>query len=551
METLERLGKYQLRGTLGRGAMGVVHDAWDPALARRVAIKTVRLPADPDPEMAEEIARFRRGAQAAARLSHPNIVAVHEYGEEAGLAYIVMAFVDGPTLKAVLDRQERLALPAVARVMQGLLAGLGYSHAQGVVHRDIKPANILLAADGSARIADFGIARIAAGGLTQAGTLLGTPAYMAPEQFLGEPVDARADLYAAGVVLYQLLTGDRPFDGSVTAVMHKALHTEPPPPSCLAVTVPPALDGVVARAMAKRPQDRFPSADTFAAALRAACAAGGTAPAGEATLAVPRRPPPRRRRWRWALLAAGGTAAVAALCGEWLLRPGPPGSAAVAHGALAEVLEHAPCAVVRIGRQADGAPDLAGVVGTAAEAALRVQAMDSAGGTVPAWHVRAVAPVFCPALDLMRPFALAPSGLGLTLAGGVTALRDGERIVPRIAAPEFPAVLRVDYFGHDGSVLHLTPTVADPERVSAPGQVLTLGAGGTGPAAWEAGPPYGTDLIVAVASSVALALPADAPADAAEPADRYLHDLAAAIAAAQQAGTRIAAAVLAVQTESP
>jgi predicted Ser/Thr protein kinase len=555
METLERLGKYQLRGTLGRGAMGVVHDGWDEALARRVAIKTVRLPPDPDPDTAEEIARFRRGAQAAARLSHPNIVPVYEYGEEAGLAYIVMAFVDGPSLKALLDRQERLALPALARVMEGLLAGLGYSHAQGVVHRDIKPANILLAPDGTARIADFGIARIAAGGLTQTGTLLGTPAYMAPEQFLGEAVDARADVYAAGVVLYQLLTGERPFDGSVTAIMHKALHSDPPPPSCLAVTIPPGLDAVVARAMAKRPQDRYRTAEAFAAALRAALAAGPALPQGEATVVLSPLPPPSpphggRRRWRRVLLAAGGSAAGAALCGEWLLRSGAPLPVEGPPDALRALLAGAPCAVVRAGRQADGAPDLAGVVGSTAEGALRAQAADRSGGAVPAWHVQTVPPVFCPALDLLRPYALTPSGLMVTLAGGDTTLRDGERILPRLAMPDFPAVLRVDYFGHDGTVLHLTPTAADPPRMAAARQVLTLGADGAGAPAWEAGPPYGTDLIVAIASAAPLALPTDREADATEPAAPYLLALAAAIATARQAGTRVTAALLAVETRA-
>ncbi len=159
--------------------------------------------------------------------------------------------------------EGRLALPEVRRVMQDLLRGLQYSHGRGVVHRDVKPGNLILTTENEVKIADFGIARIEASELTQAGTVMGTPAYMAPEQLMGQPIDGRADLYAAGVILYQLLTGERPFTGSLTAIMHKALHTEPPPPSALSVSAGPELDRVVARAMAKRPADRFPSADAF------------------------------------------------------------------------------------------------------------------------------------------------------------------------------------------------------------------------------------------------------------------------------------------------
>ena len=181
-----------------------------------------------------------------------------DYGETNDLAYIVMEFVDGPPLKTLLDKQERFALADTVRVMEDLLAGLQFSHERGVVHRDIKPANVMLTSTGQAKIADFGIARIESSSMTQAGTLLGTPAYMSPEQFMGQVVDARTDIYSSGVLLYQLLTGERPFEGGMSAIMHKALNTEPPAPSQLSVTAPPSFDAVVRRAMAKRPEDRFP-----------------------------------------------------------------------------------------------------------------------------------------------------------------------------------------------------------------------------------------------------------------------------------------------------
>jgi tRNA A-37 threonylcarbamoyl transferase component Bud32 len=273
MSAVESLGKYEVRRQLGRGAMGTVYEGFDPVIERIVAIKTVRLPESADDETAEEIARFRREAQAAGRLIHPNIVGVFDYGETADLAYIVMEFVDGPPLKNLLDKNERFPLARIVQIMDDLLAGLQFSHERGVVHRDIKPANLMLTKSGQAKIADFGIARIESSSMTQAGTVLGTPAYMSPEQFMGQVVDARSDIYSSGVLLYQLLTGERPFEGSMSAIMHKALNTEAPLPSQISVTAPRPFDGVVKRAMAKRPEDRYASAAEFLAAIKAAAVA--------------------------------------------------------------------------------------------------------------------------------------------------------------------------------------------------------------------------------------------------------------------------------------
>ena len=276
----QRLGKYEIRGILGKGAMGTVYDARDPVIDRRVAIKTITLPDPSDTEAQDELERFKREAQAAGRLTHRNIVGVFDYGETDTLAYIVMEFVDGNSLKGVMEKQERFPVAETVRVMEALLEGLQFSHERGVVHRDIKPANVMITLDGQVKIADFGIARIESSSMTQAGTIMGTPAYMSPEQFMGQTVDARTDIYSAGVVLYQMLTGERPFEGSMTAIMHKALNTTPPRPSELSVTAPAALDEVVAKAMAKRPEQRFASANEFAQALRAAFNGAGAPSAG-------------------------------------------------------------------------------------------------------------------------------------------------------------------------------------------------------------------------------------------------------------------------------
>jgi serine/threonine-protein kinase len=280
------LGKYELRKVLGKGAMGTVYEGFDPAIARQVAIKTVKFPQADDPQAQEEFARFKREAQAAGRLTHPNIVGVYEYGETPDLACIVMEYVDGSTLKQLLDRGEVFEISAIVRIMESLLAGLQYSHDRGVIHRDIKPANIMLTESGEVKIADFGIARLENSSMTQTGTMLGTPAYMSPEQFMGTLVDARTDIYSSGVLLYQLLTGEKPFEGSINSIMHKVLNTEPPLPSVLSVAVPPAFDAVVKRAMRKRPEDRYGSAAEFSRALRAAYDARPAAPVAAADLAL-------------------------------------------------------------------------------------------------------------------------------------------------------------------------------------------------------------------------------------------------------------------------
>ena len=345
--------KYEVRGTLGAGAMGTVYDAVDRVIERRVAIKVVNRPKEDDPEAVEAHARFRREAQAAGRLSHPNIVGVYDYGENATQAWIVMELVEGGSLKGRLDKNQRFTIPEIVQIMGEVCAALNYSHQRGVVHRDIKPGNIMMTTDGQVKIADFGIARLENSSMTQVGTLIGTPSYMAPEQFRGEPVDLRADIWAAGVMLYQLLTGEKPFEGGFSAVMHKALHTEPPPPSQLSVTTPRAFDAVIAKALAKRPDDRFRSAAEFGEAIRAAAAAPGEAePAGlpdlpglneDATVVTARpapgggtmqRPPPApqpvpaaaagtKKGPPVAAIAGGAGALVVAAAAGWYFLAGP------------------------------------------------------------------------------------------------------------------------------------------------------------------------------------------------------------------------------------
>lgn len=247
--------------------MGMVYEGFDPVIERKVAIKTI-LSEHLSDGGASAIARFKREAQAGGRLQHPGIVAVHEYGEDADFAYIVMEYVDGHELRRVMRERGRFELSDAVEVMRQLLSALGYSHERGVVHRDIKPANVMVLAGLHVKVMDFGIARIESSSMTQVGTVLGTPTHMAPEQLMGETADGRTDLWAAGVIFYELLTGRSPFAAeSPAAVMHRVMQGEPMPPSRLLADVPAAFDAVVERALRKRAEQRFQSAREFSDAI--------------------------------------------------------------------------------------------------------------------------------------------------------------------------------------------------------------------------------------------------------------------------------------------
>ncbi|HRD98531.1 MAG TPA: serine/threonine-protein kinase, partial [Rubrivivax sp.] len=286
---LETLGRYRLVRILGRGAMGVVYEAQDERLGRTVAIKTVlRNHLDNETTAQDYAARFVREAQAAARLSHPNIVTVYDFGEHDDLSYIVMEFVSGRELAELFRSGHRFTLPQALQIMAELLDALAYAHAQGVVHRDVKPANVLVDQAGHVKLADFGVARISSGGQdrTMPGTMVGTPSYMSPEQILGQPVGSRTDIFAAGVVLYQFLTGRQPFEGQgMFDVQRRILQEEPTPPSRVFAGLPPVLDGIVLRALAKQPENRYETAAAFAQDLRLLAADYLPAPGLPATAA--------------------------------------------------------------------------------------------------------------------------------------------------------------------------------------------------------------------------------------------------------------------------
>jgi eukaryotic-like serine/threonine-protein kinase len=268
MQHPDKLGKYPITGVIGQGAMGVVYKALDPVIQRPVAIKTIHKALLGDADPVEMAARFRNEAQAVGRLSHPGIVQIYEYGEDETTAYIAMEYVEGRNLEKLLQARPRLPEGDLLSVMDQLLDALDAAHRVGVWHRDVKPANLLVTQGGQVKLTDFGIARIEHLALTQVASMIGTPGYMAPEQYVGEGLSHRVDLFAAGVLLWRLLTGTVPFAGPPQTVMYKILNEQPPAPSTVAGS-DPFFDGVVARALAKDPAQRFATAAEFRQALAA------------------------------------------------------------------------------------------------------------------------------------------------------------------------------------------------------------------------------------------------------------------------------------------
>lgn len=248
--------------------MGTVYQAIDPLIERTVAIKTINLDLSKD-ERAEFEERFYREAKSAGRLSHANIVTIYDVGETDDIAYIAMEFVKGESLREVLDSGVVLPVDVIVRIASRIASALNYAHENNVVHRDIKPANIMITPGYEAKIMDFGIAQISTGSRTQLGTVLGSPKYMAPEQVEGQAVDGKTDIFALGVVLYEMLTGATPFTGdNLSAIMYKILNEIPVPPSTINPRVPPVFDQIIRRALAKRPEDRYQTAREFARDLR-------------------------------------------------------------------------------------------------------------------------------------------------------------------------------------------------------------------------------------------------------------------------------------------
>jgi len=263
-------GRYEVIEPIGQGAMGTVYKGLDPAIDRPVALKTIRLDNIIDSnEMNELKERLSREAKAAGSLSHPNIVTIYDVGEEQSLQYIAMEFLDGKTLEALLASGYQWDYKTLCKIMIQISEALDFAHERGIIHRDIKPANMMLLNDDRIKVMDFGIARLAQSNITQSGVALGTPNYISPEQLKGQSIDRRSDIFSLGVVLYEMLTNQKPFKGNtISALIYSILHTTPPPPSEINIDVPRIFDKITAKALAKDPDLRFQTAREMANILR-------------------------------------------------------------------------------------------------------------------------------------------------------------------------------------------------------------------------------------------------------------------------------------------
>jgi serine/threonine-protein kinase len=332
----ERFGRYEVIDEIGDGAMGRVYRAWDPGVNRVVAVKTIKSEYLTRETADEYLRRFRREAQSAGGLNHPAIVRVFDLGDD----FLVMELLEGRTLHRLIREEGRLAPEAALRLLAPVAEAVDHAHRAGIVHRDIKPANIIVQPNGQPKLMDFGVAKIEASVMTTAGQILGSPSYMSPEQIAGENVTGRSDLYSLAVVAYEMLTGQPPFQGkTITQVIYKVMHEAPPPPRLWNTALPARYDDVFARALAKDPAARFPTAGEFVAALDikeleyvlsepVATAPPAVTPPSDDSPTILTLPPaaPRRvtadRSPRKLALAAAGLLALIAI--SWLaLRRGP------------------------------------------------------------------------------------------------------------------------------------------------------------------------------------------------------------------------------------
>jgi serine/threonine protein kinase len=270
---VEQIGRYQVLEELGRGAMGIVYKAQDPAIGRTIAIKSIRLN-----ELTDEDERVRlrerlfREAQSAGILSHPGIVTIYDIAEQDGMAYIFMEFVNGPPLEKMLKHEQTPDKETLLSIFRQVAAALDYAHKKGIVHRDIKPANIMIHEDGTAKVTDFGVAKILSQSMTVSGTMMGTPSYMSPEQVQGGAISGRTDQFALAVIAYEVLTGEKPFSAEyIPTLLYKIVREEPAAPQRLNPTLGPQVEAVLRRALMKDPVERFESCTEFVNALAAAC----------------------------------------------------------------------------------------------------------------------------------------------------------------------------------------------------------------------------------------------------------------------------------------
>ena len=587
MTTPTKLGKYELEPLpIGEGGMAIVYKGLDPHLGQPVAIKVILKAHLAGPRANELRQRFKTEAIAGQRLRHPNIVPVYAYGEQQDCPYIVMKFVEGRQLKDILDDGYRYSVPEALSFMEQLLQALDYAHSEGVVHRDIKPSNIMCSETGQILVADFGIAKVDASTLTKTGIAIGTYGYMAPEQCLGTESDRRADIFAAGVILYQLLTGERPFQAdSGAAVVYQVLHVEPVKPSDRNGQIPLALDDVVAKAMAKRREERYQSAREFASALKQAVASPPSRPGGamESMPTLPGTVPGVEARQQSkiskTLLA---TAGIFIMVSIWFLSqedvraPKPDlgagsskravlssnGSATQSDGSPSETASPAPEVlnrqlgdIVASVECAELEPTLTALREVVLSGYLKPEDREWVERDIARlpgvkgvrFKAETLAWPYCELRRLLRPYEAAnrsrqdergrASGVRLTPRRPDGWYQAGERLVLSLRAPDLDSYLYVDYFMLDGSVVHQFPVTASQQERQPPFKDFPLGEGG-GARQWQIAPPFGSEMLVAIAAQDPLF---DAPRPELDASKEYLPALTQALQQARTKGSLVLA----------
>lgn len=575
--------------------MGVVYQAYDPEIQQPVAIKTIQkeLLNPEEKDCQARLERFKQEVIAGRRLKHPNIVAIYEYGRDEETCYIVMELVRGKQLKDYFSEGYQFTLSEIIAIMLQLLDALDYAHRHGVIHRDIKPGNIMLTEGEQIQVADFGIAKLDDSSLTKTGMVLGTPSYMAPEQCLGQHVDARTDIFSAGVVLYQFLTGEKPFSGdSPLTTMHQVLNATPVNPSVLNVHIPKALDGIVQKALSKRPDERFQSAREFAEALRAVYESfktakhdaapvpspaeqvfaklEGTFEEGTLTLAAgaldqslspaievaPVNVTVSKPRQPLLGLGIAGIIFVIGLASAWvlfvhepvqeliekpdgqsvdagleeqkLIQKERPATDVLVQSRLKALLASFNCAQIETTVDDQNRLILQGHLKPEDLPRLEREIAGLPGAEQMISKVETLIWPYCEVMEILAPFKLGANKQALDFGPKQHTTRyvQGDHLVLGLTAPSYDAYLYVDYYQIDGGVVHMLPATPAQHKRYPAGQSFTIGEPKKGGKQWQVQPPFGTELIVILASRDPLF---QTPRPEIEPAQDYLVALREAI----------------------
>jgi serine/threonine-protein kinase len=501
----ETLGKYKIIAVLGEGSMGIVYKAIDPDIQDYVALKTIHKHLLEGKDRAVILQRLINEVKAGRLLRHPNIVAMYDYQEDDDICFLVMEYVEGKTLKQIMQDNPIFNDQEIFRIMNQLLDGLQAAHNQGVIHRDIKPENLILKNNGDVRIADFGIARLDNSTMTIDGSVLGSPAYMSPEQCMGKQVDARSDLFSAGVVLYQLLTGEKPFFGmTFMETMQQILHSQPLMPTIRNQDLEIQWDAVVTKALAKHVDQRFQTAADFQQGL--------TDMARHQLVDNQQTKPTRWLLW----LNTGIVFSVLIGYGYWWITQNmiettetfpviKTDSSVPLDQQLNQLLTDYECDELLYTIDSNNTINVSGYISVSSEQPLHTVLSNLAATSNQRLDIKLIpiADQNCELLSILQPFVqrnnLQKHGLQIEPNQHESLFVEGERPIFEVITPDFPGDLYVDYFMADGNVFHLLPTSNQLQQLTNAEQQILIGKEGT-TRQWEIVKPYGKEIMSVIVS---------------------------------------------------